>query len=115
MLETMKARQPITGGTVAQYIGIPLFVPFLKNAGACSSSASEYSVREALYRYAFPQLHADRRIRALMKLGSPSIPKLVIPITQGEAADPAEPFSSAPSKRGSRLEQIIPTAQTPTM
>lgn len=65
--------------------------------------------------YAFPQLQAERRIRKLMRLGRPLMSRFWMPITQGEAADPGEPFSKAPNKRGSLLEQMIPTAKTPTM
>lgn len=50
-----------------------------------------------------------------MKPGRPSIPRFWMPITQGEAAAPDEPLSKAPNKRGSLLEQRIPTAKTPTM
>lgn len=115
LLATMNARHAMSEGTATQYMGIPAFVHVLKIFGACSSSAREYRVLEALYRYAFPQLQADRRIRKLIKLGRPSMPKFWIPITQGEAADPTEPLLSAPSKRGSLLEQMIPTAKTPTI
>jgi hypothetical protein len=114
-LATRKDKQAIAAGTATVYSGTPALVHFLKIFGAWPSSASEYNVLDAAYKYAFPHDHADNKIRKLMNEGKPSMPKFWMPITHGLAAAPAEPADNAPSRRSSLLEQRMPTAKTPTM
>lgn len=81
----------------------------LKKRGAEPAIANPWSVREAAYMNALPELHAEVKMTALTKCGRPLIPAFLIPKTNGDELALPEPDTRC----GSLLDTIQPAANMP--
>lgn len=94
--KVLTARRPNRPVIPTHHTGRPPFVHLRKNAGALPSTASAYNVREEAYKSELPALHAEIRMTALITLGRPLIPAVLIAMTNGLAlASPLELLSSS--------------------